>query len=43
MKNYRISPLKSTYETEDCFILVLEKGDGGNLMDYIQNHSEDYG
>lgn len=43
LRKYRISPLISTYETVDCYILVLEKGTGGHLFDYIQANASNYG
>lgn len=43
LRKYCISPLISTYETVDCFILVLEKGSGGHLFDYIQANASNYG
>jgi serine/threonine protein kinase len=43
LRRFHISPLISTYETVDCFVLVLEKGCGGHLFDYIEAHSSSYG
>ena len=43
LRRYQISPLISTYETVDSYILVLEKGSGGHLFDYIQTFSCNYG
>lgn len=43
LRKQHISPLISTYETVDCFILVLEKGSAGHLFDYIQSYSTNYG
>jgi serine/threonine protein kinase len=34
--------LISTYESVDCFILVLEKGNGGSLIEYLKSQPHQY-
>lgn len=42
LRKYKLSPLIGVYETNNEIIIVMQKAEAGNMMDYLQLHAEDY-
>ena len=42
LRRYHLSPLMGVYETDDCVVLVEQKAEAGNMIDYIKMQSGHY-
>ena len=42
LRKYHLSPLIAIYETNDCIILVMQKAEAGNMIDYIKMQKGKY-
>jgi calcium/calmodulin-dependent protein kinase I len=42
LRKYKLSPLIGVYETEEMIIIVMQKAEAGNMLDYLQFHADDY-
>lgn len=42
LRKYHLSPLIGVYETDDCVILILQRAEAGNMIDYLKMQAGHY-